>query len=126
MMPVLALFVPITAAAQLGGGTGAGRPSFVPHNDRAGSALELQPGEVARPAADEWLRECEEHHQQSRWDGVEFWFDTRVQHVGKSDTERPAEHQIRNDAHLGQKDAETEKENGRREPLNAPEVVRDL
>src|SRR4051794_34702795 len=112
MMAILAFFAPVAAATELGReGRSAGQ-SLMPNNDRARGALELQPGKITRPAADERLRESQEHDQQSRRNGVELWLDASVEHVGESHAKCPAKHEVGNNTDFGQEDAETEKKNG--------------
>ena len=95
-------------------------------DDPARRALELQPGEIAGPSAHERLRKGQKHDEQPRRRGVELRLDPRPQHVGKRDAKRAAKHEIRNDAQDRQKDSETEKKEGEREPLDAAQIVGDF
>src|SRR5262245_36637302 len=89
-------------------------------------SLKLEPGEIAIPSTDEGLGKGEEHNKQARRYRVKARLNPGAQHVGKRDAKRCPKHQVRNDPKDGQKNSETEKKEGQREPLDAADIVGDL
>src|SRR5579864_1178620 len=95
-------------------------------NDAARSAFEMKPGEVSRKSADQRLNKRQTHHQQSRWNRIEFWLNPGADHIGQRNRQGSAKHQIRNDAQRGQKNSQAEKKKGQCEPFDTAEIGRDL
>src|SRR5450755_1357622 len=81
VMAILTCLTPITATPQTPGEFRARRQTFVPADDGARCALEVEPGEIARPSTDERLGKGEERYQETGGDRVELRFDPRTQHI---------------------------------------------
>src|SRR5712691_5586731 len=95
---------------------------FVRADHASRRAFEMEPGEVARKSPHEGLKKSQTHHEQTRRDGIELWFNARANHVGKRDGQSAAKHQIRHDAQRRQKNSKTKKEKRQREPLDAAQI----
>src|SRR5207253_9544946 len=115
--------VPISEAAPASANflTGGGQLLML-RNDRTGSAFEMQPGKITGPAADEWLRESQEHDQQAGVDGIEARLDARTDHIRERNAERAAQHQIRHDSQRRNKHTRAEEKDGKGEPSDTAEV----
>src|SRR5437763_11861672 len=97
MMAISPFFAPINSASRTAARFGAGRQMFVRAYDVPRCPLEMEPGEVARKSAHQWLKKSQTHHEQTRGDSVESRLDPRPDHVGKRHGKRAAKHQIGND-----------------------------
>src|SRR6476469_3807803 len=122
MVAIFAFLIPIGEAAPVAPKFFADGKLLVLRNDKTGRALEMQPSEITRPAAEERLRESEKHHQQPRVNGIKARFDSRPHHVRKGDAERAAEHQIRDDPQQRNEDANAKKQNRECEPFDAAKI----
>ena len=95
-------------------------------NNATRRALELQPGEIAVPAADQRLGEGQEHDEQTRGDGIKLRLDSRAQHVGKRDTKGATQHQVGDDPQHRQENSQSEEKKREHEPLDTADVVSDF
>src|SRR5712664_37694 len=99
---------------------------FVGADYAARRSFEMEPGKVSRESAHERLQKSQTHHEQACGDGIELWFDPGADHVGKRDGQGAAEHQIRHNAQRRQKNSETKKEKGKREPFDTAEISGEI
>src|SRR5450432_247243 len=99
---------------------------FVPGNNSARCAFEMEPREIARPSTDQRLSKGEKSYEETGGDRVELRFDSRAQHIRDRDAKSAAKHQIGNDAERGQKDSKSKKKNGERKPFDAAQVAGHL
>src|SRR5438105_12009964 len=123
---VLAIIAPINSASSVTPEPGLSRQLLVARDYRPGSAFEMQPGKITRPAANKWLSESEKHHEQSRCDGVEARLDSGAYHIGKCDAKCAAEHEVGHDAQWREENSQAKEEKGQGEPFNTAKISCDV
>jgi hypothetical protein len=125
-IPLNATLAPIVASPQVAPPNPSGGHLLVSSNNATRRALELQPREIAVPAADQRLGEGQEHDEQTRGYGIKLRLDSRAQHVGKRDTKGATQHQVGDNPQHRQEDSQSEEKKREDEPLDTADVVGDF
>src|SRR5437867_3414453 len=121
-MTVFATVAPINSAPAVSPESGLSRQLLVARDYCAGSAFELQPGKITRPAANKRLSESEKHYKQSRRNGVEPRLDAGTNHIGKGNAKRAAKHEVGHNTQHREENAQAKEEKSKAEPFETAEI----